>query len=118
MNEHGAALRVGEALLRVKWGSEVTVDGKVVSLAQPSRDPAWSARALDALKVWRASTARGDSVPAYVVFRDTTLDEIAHNLPATLDELAACWGVGPNKLDRYGDEVLGVIGDCAPASSE
>jgi ATP-dependent DNA helicase RecQ len=45
-------------------------------------------------------------VPAYVVFHNATLEEIAARRPRTLDELAAVPGVGPAKLARYGREVL------------
>lgn len=111
ITDDGVAMRVGEALLRIQWTAEITVDGTTMCLAQPSRDPQWSERALDELKRWRTKTAQADSVPAYVVFNDATLGQISHELPTTLDELALCRGVGPAKLDRYGDEVLGIISD-------
>ena len=63
-----------------------------------------------ALKAWRLERARADAVPAYVVFHDRTLAEIAGRRPRTRDELATVPGVGPAKLDRYGDEVLAAIG--------
>jgi ATP-dependent DNA helicase RecQ len=48
-------------------------------------------------------------VPAYVVFHDATLAEIAGRRPSTLGELAHVPGVGPAKLDRYGSEVLAAL---------
>jgi DNA helicase-2/ATP-dependent DNA helicase PcrA len=63
-----------------------------------------------ALKTWRLERARADEVPAYVVFHNSTLAEIAGRKPQTLGDLAALPGVGPSKLDRYGGEVLAVIG--------
>jgi superfamily II DNA helicase RecQ len=63
-----------------------------------------------ALKQWRLERARTDEVPAYVVFHNSTLAEIAGRKPQTLGDLAALPGVGPSKLDRYGGEVLAVIG--------
>jgi superfamily II DNA helicase RecQ len=48
-------------------------------------------------------------VPAYVVLNDRHLDGIARRAPASLDELARCDGIGPTKLDRYGDEILAVL---------
>ncbi|HEX2849748.1 MAG TPA: ATP-dependent DNA helicase UvrD2, partial [Acidimicrobiales bacterium] len=62
-----------------------------------------------ALRAWRKETAARDKVPAYVVFSDDHLEGIAAALPRSLDQLARCRGVGPAKLERYGDEVLAVI---------
>jgi ATP-dependent DNA helicase RecQ len=64
----------------------------------------------DRLRAWRSRRARDDGVPPYVVFHDRTLGEIAERAPATLAELAEIGGVGPTKLDRYGEEVLEVVG--------
>ena len=50
-------------------------------------------------------------MPPYVVFNDTHLREIARRAPDSLVALSRCPGVGPNKLDRYGDDVLQVIAD-------
>ncbi|MEA4944996.1 MAG: DNA helicase RecQ [Propionicimonas sp.] len=65
------------------------------------------------LRGWRAETARAASVPAYVVFPDTTLAAIARHRPGTLDELFAISGVGQKKLETYGDDVLTVVRDFA-----
>ena len=62
-----------------------------------------------ALKEWRLSRARSDGVPAYVVFHDRTLAEIATRRPETAAELAGVSGVGPAKLERYGTEVLATL---------
>ncbi|MGH2596423.1 MAG: HRDC domain-containing protein, partial [Actinomycetota bacterium] len=64
---------------------------------------------LDRLKAWRKSRAKADGVPAYVIFHDATLEEIAELLPKDWADLAAISGVGPTKLERYGDEVLAVV---------
>ncbi|MGI8809967.1 MAG: ATP-dependent helicase [Acidimicrobiales bacterium] len=65
--------------------------------------------AFDALRAWRTETARRDKVPPYVVMSDAHLKGIAERKPSTLGELAACPGIGPLKLERYGDDILGVI---------
>jgi len=62
--------------------------------------------AFDLLRRWRLERARADGVPAYVVFHDRTLGEIARARPASRGELAGIPGVGPAKLDRYAEEVL------------
>lgn len=65
---------------------------------------------ISALRSWRAETSRRDKVPAYVVLSDAHLEGIAVAMPSTLGELAACRGIGPGRLERYGDELLAVIG--------
>jgi DNA helicase II / ATP-dependent DNA helicase PcrA len=62
-----------------------------------------------ALRAWRAERAKADEVPAYVVFHNTTLAEIAERSPRTLAELGRVPGVGPTKLERYGDDVLATL---------
>jgi ATP-dependent DNA helicase RecQ len=62
-----------------------------------------------ALKAWRAEVAREHNLPAYVVFHDATLAEMARERPATLDQLAGISGVGATKLDRYGSAILRVL---------
>jgi ATP-dependent DNA helicase UvrD/PcrA len=63
----------------------------------------------DRLKEWRRKRARADGVPAYVVFHDRTLADIAARKPMDWADLAGIAGVGPTKLERYADEVLAVV---------
>jgi len=79
------------------------------------RDEAELPPAYRALKAWRLTRARIDGVPAFVVFHDSTLAEIATRRPATPAELAGVSGVGPTKLERYGSEVLATLAQ-APVS--
>ncbi len=58
------------------------------------------------LRTWRAATAKEQGVPAYVIFHDATLRQIATELPTTLPELGQISGVGENKLAKYGDQIL------------
>ena len=62
-----------------------------------------------ALKAWRAEVAREHNLPAYVVFHDATLAEMAREQPASLDALAGVSGVGAKKLEAYGQEILRVL---------
>ena len=64
---------------------------------------------LDALRRWRRERSIADGVPAYVVFHDTTLAEIADVRPRSLPALRRVRGMGPTKLERYGEEILAVI---------
>ncbi|WP_432523628.1 ATP-dependent DNA helicase UvrD2 [Kineococcus sp. SYSU DK006] len=63
----------------------------------------------EALREWRSATSKEAGVPAYVVFTDATLVAIAEAAPADTAALARIPGVGPSKLDKYGDEVLAVL---------
>ncbi|WP_406864628.1 DNA helicase RecQ [Streptomyces sp. HUAS MG47] len=65
----------------------------------------------EALRAWRAATAREQGVPAYVVFHDATLREIATVLPATVTELGTVGGVGEAKLTKYGQGVLDTLAE-------
>ncbi|HET9548127.1 MAG TPA: ATP-dependent DNA helicase UvrD2 [Desertimonas sp.] len=62
-----------------------------------------------ALRDWRAMRAKVDEVPAYVVLNDRHLRGIAVAKPRDAVELAACDGIGPTKLERYGDQILDVL---------
>jgi ATP-dependent DNA helicase RecQ len=62
-----------------------------------------------ALKAWRAEVAREHNLPAYVVFHDATLAEMARACPQTLDDIGEISGVGAKKLDAYGREILRVL---------
>jgi len=64
---------------------------------------------LSALKAKRRALAEQAGVPAYIIFNDRTLIEMAETRPQTLDDMARVGGVGAKKLDSYGDDFLGVI---------
>ena len=61
------------------------------------------------LRWWRVETARAHNVPAYVIFVDATLREIAKAKPTSLDQLRTVTGVGEKKLVSYGDEIVAMI---------
>ena len=63
----------------------------------------------DRLKVWRKKRANTDGVPAYLIFHDKTLAEIAERRPRDWADLASIPGVGPAKLERYADDLLAVV---------
>ncbi|WP_214413921.1 DNA helicase RecQ [Sphaerisporangium fuscum] len=58
------------------------------------------------LRAWRAAKAKEQGVPAYVIFHDATLREIATLSPTSLADLGKVSGVGENKLAKYGEEIL------------
>jgi ATP-dependent DNA helicase RecQ len=63
----------------------------------------------EALKAWRAEVAREHNLPAYIVFHDAALAEMAQAHPESLDALAQISGVGAKKLEAYGPEILRVL---------
>jgi DNA helicase II / ATP-dependent DNA helicase PcrA len=80
------------------------------SSRQPPIVPAGGGALFDRLKEWRRKRAQTDDVPAYVVFHDRTLAEIAARKPGDRTDLATISGVGPAKLERYADEILEIVG--------
>jgi ATP-dependent DNA helicase RecQ len=73
--------------------------------AAPNLDEATD-RILAALKHKRRELAQEEGVPAYVIFADRTLIDMAEKRPATLDEMLSVHGVGERKVARYGDAFL------------
>ncbi len=67
----------------------------------------------DKLRWWRVETARKHNVPAYVIFHDATMREIAKAKPASLNDLRGVTGVGEKKLETYGEEIVTLIADLA-----
>ncbi|MFC6677764.1 HRDC domain-containing protein [Nonomuraea ferruginea] len=80
--------------------------------SRPAADlPPEAAPIFERLRAWRAATAKEQGVPAYVIFHDATLREIATLGPSSLEELGTVSGVGENKLAKYGDQVLATLSD-------
>ncbi|MGW0503287.1 DNA helicase RecQ [Micromonospora sp. NPDC003241] len=75
--------------------------------------PAEAAGTFERLRAWRAASAKEQGVPAYVIFHDATLRQIAADAPSSLAELSRISGVGENKLAKYGEQILGVLTDTA-----
>lgn len=121
------AVRGDYGVLTLTPGSEeVLFGGRQVRLRREPERPVKQARSaksrtvaadlppadvavFEKLRGWRAATAKEQGVPAYVVFHDATLREIAARKPASLSELGGVGGVGENKLAKYGEQVLEVL---------
>lgn len=71
--------------------------------------PTYEEQTFNALREWRKEVALSAEVPAFVVFTDATLTAIAEARPVSLEELARLAGVGPSKLEKYGEAVLAVL---------
>ncbi len=77
--------------------------------AAPVDLPEEAVPVFEQLRAWRAAAAKEQGVPAYVIFHDATLRQIATETPSTLAELSTISGVGENKLARYGQQILDTI---------
>jgi len=124
----GVSLQVGQASFTIAFGSAVKVAGKRRTLGPPGSSaagarggakdaPSANPVLFEALKQWRGARAKADGVPAYVVAKNLTLEAIAARTPTTLAELSVIDGIGPAKLENYGEEILAVV-DATPSSPD
>jgi len=118
-SRHGA-LRITQAAHPVLKGEEA-VELRVDTLKKSRQRPAAKmlvseedAPLLSALKAKRRALAEAQRVPAYVVFTDRTLIEMAETRPQTLDDMAGIGGIGAKKLESYGRAFLEVIAGDTP----
>jgi ATP-dependent DNA helicase RecQ len=95
-------------------------DPEAVARSRPAKSGGQAVRAdlspeaapyFERLRAWRAGVAKEQGKPAYVIFHDAHLREMAARRPTTLDELSAINGVGAAKLTQYGQQVLDVLAD-------
>jgi ATP-dependent DNA helicase RecQ len=75
----------------------------------PATLPEEAVPVFEQLRAWRAAAAKEQGVPAYVIFHDATLRQIAAESPATLAELGTVSGVGEHKLAKYGQQILDTL---------
>jgi len=101
----------------IPYGERVERDGRRAQLTRGRSGDITHAEPelVDALKAWRKQRAAADRVPAYIVLSDAHLEGIADRRPESLADLARCTGIGPTKLERYGDEIVAVIADAPTA---
>ena len=108
LEEERALVEVdGGSLLTVTFGEVVTVGDKRLPLGGPADTE--TDEVLESLKEWRRERAKADGMPAFVVFHDSTLEQIARTKPVSIEELASISGVGPTKLERYGEQLIAVL---------
>ncbi|MGJ6964952.1 DNA helicase RecQ [Streptosporangium sp. G11] len=86
--------------------------------AEPVEMPPEAVPVFELLRAWRGATAKEQGVPAYVIFHDATLREIATMSPSSLAELGTVSGVGENKLAKYGQQVLDTLAGTGRDSGE
>ena len=97
----------GGATMAVPWGERVGKGGAKGRLA-PGGGFA-DAALVEKLRQWRSSQAQSQGVPAYVVFNDKTLDSLAALRPSTEAALLGVPGIGPAKLEAYGDDLIDLL---------
>lgn len=102
------ALDTGASSMLVVWGETVTTPGGSGPLTRPAEPLEFDDDLVDRLKSWRLEVAVANSVPAYIVMNDKTLLAVAAACPSNERELILIPGIGPSKLEAYGDEILAI----------
>ncbi|MGI8425211.1 MAG: ATP-dependent helicase [Actinomycetota bacterium] len=94
----------------VSEAPEIVPSGLSTSAApvQPKASPG-PTKTVEALKAWRLDRSRAEARPAFTVLHDSTLEAIAASQARTLSDLAAIKGIGPAKLEAFGDEILAIL---------
>ena len=101
-------------------GSGPAVTAPTARPGPRERQPAGAARArlgaddqvlFDALRAWRLERAREEKVSPFIVAYDTVIAEIAERRPQNETELLAVAGIGPGKVDKYGEDILAIVAD-------
>ncbi len=117
LTESARPLLRGEAAFTMRLDVVAPKKGRNVGSARKAAD--WpeatgaEAELLGRLRAWRASTAKERNVPAYVIFHDATLRDIARTKPDSIEALGTISGVGDRKLEAYGEEIIGLIAEHA-----
>jgi ATP-dependent DNA helicase RecQ len=107
LTDESAPVLRGERTVVLRRDPERSTRARSRSAKAPVADLPPEANAIfERLRAWRGATAKEQGVPAYVIFHDATLREIATRTPASLAALGTISGVGEAKLAKYGDDVL------------
>ena len=98
--------RVAAKRTKARRGVQDTAEAREASVGGPTNEIVFQA-----LRDWRKGVAREHGVPAYTVFHDSTLQEIARVLPGSIGDLRGISGIGATKLERYGVALLEIVRD-------
>ncbi len=118
LTDSARAVLKGEVTLTLREAVEAPRKGRTGKTGKPGTGKPASAPAdltgdalarFADLRAWRAGVAREHNLPAYIVFNDATLADMARIAPQTLGELAGISGVGAKKLQAYGEQILAVL---------
>ncbi|MDO9236896.1 MAG: DNA helicase RecQ [Aquabacterium sp.] len=113
LTDSARAVLRGEVQLTLREAADAPKRGRAArTTSKPSASADLNGDALARfadLKAWRAGVAREHNLPAYIVFNDATLADMARIAPQTLGEMGGISGVGAKKLQAYGDQILAVL---------
>ena len=99
----------GEQTVSLRAWREVKRSRRSGAAAAAGELPARAQALFERLRAWRVDAARRHGVPAYVIFHDATLREMARARPSSLDALRGISGVGAKKLEAYGADIIGLV---------
>jgi len=106
----GRQIRLRDDPVRVPQAKPARASRAAASAAAATELSEADAAVFDQLRAWRGAAAKEQGVPAYVIFHDATLRQIASQSPSTLTELSTVNGVGDAKLAKYGQQILDILG--------
>jgi ATP-dependent DNA helicase RecQ len=106
----GRQIRLRDDPVRVPQAKPARASRAAASTAAATELSEADAAVFDQLRAWRGAAAKEQGVPAYVIFHDATLRQIASQSPSTLTELSTVNGVGDAKLAKYGQQILDILG--------
>ena len=109
IDDEGVVAVAGRARMRVRYGELVTVEGRLSRLVPQPAPAAVVERAREALRAWRSRQAAAEGKPAFVFLHDRTLEALATSVPTNMTTLANVRGIGPAKLEAYGDELISLL---------
>ena len=106
----GRQIRLRDDPVRVPQAKPAKASRAAASAAAATELSEADAAVFEQLRAWRGAAAKEQGVPAYVIFHDATLRQIASQSPSTLTELSTVNGVGDAKLAKYGQQILDILG--------
>jgi ATP-dependent DNA helicase RecQ len=106
----GRQIRLRDDPARVPQAKPAKASRAAASAAAAAELSEADAAVFEQLRAWRGAAAKEQGVPAYVIFHDATLRQIAAQSPSTLTELSTVNGVGDAKLAKYGQHILDILG--------
>src|SRR5438105_102392 len=104
-----AVLRAERSIALRAWRESKRSARRARTAAGAGELSAEALQLFERLRAWRLEAARRHGVPAYVIFHDATLREIARVRPSSLDLLRHISGIGARKLEAYGQEIVGLV---------
>jgi len=111
LTERGAAALKEEATIALEQRDEASKPPRRKD--RPPDVPPEQRALFEALKAWRSNEARAQGKPPYVVAHDRLLADLCENRPRSREELSAIPGIGPSKLEKYGDQLLAMLAEDA-----